>query len=95
MAKVKDLAYRRIVVKFGTSLLTGGSDRLNEGVMSGLVAQVAQLHEQGAEVIVVSSGAITAGRNRLGISQKLRQFITLKHRKAIQNDLRMLPVSSR
>jgi len=40
--------------------------------MSGLVAQVAQLHEQGAEVIVVSSGAITAGRSKLGISKKIR-----------------------
>ena len=44
-----DVPYRRIVVKLGTSLLTGGSDQLDEGIMSSLVSQVAQLHHQGLE----------------------------------------------
>jgi glutamate 5-kinase len=64
--------YRRIVVKFGTSLLTGGSDCLDYDVMSGLVAQVAQLHKQGLEVVIVSSGAIAAGRYKLGLTGKLK-----------------------
>ncbi len=63
--------YHRIVVKLGTSLLTGGSDHLDENVMSGLVAQVAQLHRQGLELLVVSSGAITAGRYKLRLKKKL------------------------
>jgi glutamate 5-kinase len=66
------LAYRRIAAKFGTSLLTGGSDHLDEGVMSRLVAQMAQLHEQGAELLIVSSGAIAAGRYKLGLTGELR-----------------------
>ncbi len=66
------LAYHRIVVKLGTSLLTGGSDHLNENIMSGLVAQVAQLHRQGLELLVVSSGAITAGRYKLRLNKRLR-----------------------
>jgi glutamate 5-kinase len=76
MAKSKDknlsLPYHRIVAKFGTSLLTGGSERLDRDVMSSLVAQVAQLHKQGQEVVVVSSGAITSGRHRLGLARKLK-----------------------
>ena len=79
MGKVRDeksnssaLPYHRIVVKLGTSLLTGGSDHLNENIMSGLVAQVAQLHRQGLELLVVSSGAITAGRYKLGLRKRLR-----------------------
>jgi len=64
--------YHRIVVKLGTSLLTGGSDHLNENIMSGLVAQVAQLHRQGLELLVVSSGAIAAGRYKLGLTKRLR-----------------------
>ena len=67
-----NLPYRRIAVKFGTSLLTGGSDCLSEAVISGLVSQVAQLHQQGAEMLVVSSGAIAAGRYKLGLTRKLR-----------------------
>ena len=72
MGKVKDLAYQRIVVKFGTGLLTGATDCLNQELMSGLVTQVAELHKRGRELIVVSSGAITSGRYRLGLSKKIR-----------------------
>jgi len=72
MSKAKELAYQRIVVKFGTGLLTGDTDCLNQELMSGLVTQVAELHKRGRELIVVSSGAITSGRYRLGLSKKIR-----------------------
>ena len=63
--------YHRIVAKFGTSLVTGGTDRLNPETMSKLVLQVAQLHKQGLELLIVSSGAIAAGRYKLGLSKKV------------------------
>lgn len=66
-AKDPALKYRRIVAKFGTNVLTAGTDRLNVELMSSLVGQVAQLHKAGAEVLVVTSGAIAAGRHRLGL----------------------------
>ncbi|MFC2012140.1 glutamate 5-kinase [Chloroflexota bacterium] len=79
MAKKKDgktgsktQTYKRLVVKLGTSLLTGGSDHLDQERMSGLVAQVAKLHQQGLELLVVSSGAIAAGKYKLGLTRKLR-----------------------
>jgi glutamate 5-kinase len=59
------MRYRRIVAKFGTSLLTAGSDRLDLQAMAQLVGQVARLRQQGCEVVVVSSGAQAAGRHRL------------------------------
>ncbi len=62
--------YHRIIVKFGTSLLTGGTDRLDEKVISKLVSQVARLQKQGLELLVVSSGAIAAGRYKLGLDKK-------------------------
>jgi glutamate 5-kinase len=61
-------AYHRIVAKFGTGLLTGGSERLNERAMSGLASQLAQLHTQGTEMVIVSSGAIASGRQKLGLN---------------------------
>ena len=70
--KSPSLPYHRIVVKFGTRLLTGGGAYLNHEVMSGLVAQVAQLHGQGLELLVVSSGAITAGRYKLGLTKQVK-----------------------
>ena len=65
-------AYKRIVAKFGTGLLTGGSERLNERIMSGLTGQLAQLHTQGLELVVVSSGAIASGRQQLGLTEELK-----------------------
>ena len=64
--------YHRIVAKFGTSLLTGGGDRLDQDIMSSLVGQVAQLRKQGREVIVVSSGAIASGRHKLGLPKQIK-----------------------
>jgi len=72
MNKKASLPYHRIVVKLGTSLLTGGTDHLNEGIMLQLTAQVAKLHQQGREILIVSSGAIASGRHKLGLAKKLR-----------------------
>ena len=66
------LSYHRIVVKLGTNLLTGGTGHLDDDIMSKLVDQVAQLHRQGLELLIVSSGAIAAGRHKLGLTKELR-----------------------
>ena len=72
MVKASGLLYHRIVAKFGTGLLTGGGDHLNQKVMLSLVDQVAQLHQHGLELIVVSSGAIASGRYKLGLTKRVR-----------------------
>ncbi|MDO8490425.1 MAG: glutamate 5-kinase [Dehalococcoidia bacterium] len=61
--------YHRLVVKMGTNLLTGGGDRLNLEVMANLVGQLAHLHSTGREAVMVSSGAIAAGRHRLALGK--------------------------
>ena len=64
------LAYSRIVVKAGTNVLTGGGDSLNEEIMASLVRQIASVRERGVEVLIVSSGAIAAGVNILGVDRQ-------------------------
>ncbi|WP_394240492.1 glutamate 5-kinase [Vibrio astriarenae] len=54
-----------IVVKLGTSVLTGGTQALDRAHMVELVRQCAQLKQQGHQVVLVSSGAIAAGREHL------------------------------
>lgn len=56
--------YHRIVVKAGTSVLTGDAgDALDIGVMRDLVSQIARLQGMdGAQMLLVTSGAIAAGR---------------------------------
>ena len=64
--KNSSLPYKRIVIKLGSNLLTNGSDCLDIALMTGLVSQIAGLHKHGLEIIMVSSGAIAAGRYKLG-----------------------------
>jgi glutamate 5-kinase len=59
------MSYRRIVAKFGTGLLTSRTDHLDLQVMSILVEQIARLHHQEKEIIIISSGAIASGRQKL------------------------------
>lgn len=55
-----------LVVKLGTSVLTGGSRRLNRAHIVELVRQCAQQHAAGHRIVIVTSGAIAAGREHLG-----------------------------
>lgn len=57
--------YRRVVVKLGSNVLTAGTDGLDAATMAHLVEQVADLRARDVEVIMVTSGAIAAGRQRL------------------------------
>ncbi len=60
---------RRLVVKVGSAVLTT-SEGLNYSVMDNLVAQIAQLRRDGREVILVSSGAVAAGRRKLSLGSR-------------------------
>jgi glutamate 5-kinase len=57
--------FNRIVIKIGTSTLTGGSKKLNLSRVSGLSQQISALLDQGRQIAVVSSGAIAVGREKL------------------------------
>ena len=62
------LAYGRIVVKAGTNVLTSSGIRLDRTAMATIVAQIAEIQAAGAQVILVTSGAIAAGREVLAKS---------------------------
>ncbi|KAA3627667.1 MAG: glutamate 5-kinase [Proteobacteria bacterium] len=57
---------RRWVIKIGSSLLTNDGRGLDSDAIGTWVAQIAALQATGAEVMLVSSGAIAAGMTRLG-----------------------------
>ena len=57
------LAYRRLVVKIGSNVLTQPDGLPDVARQAELVAQIAELKHKGLEIIVVSSGAVAAGRS--------------------------------
>lgn len=61
---------KRIVVKVGTSTLTGADGRVDHAWLADLARQTAALRGQGADVIIVSSGAIAAGVEALGLAAR-------------------------
>ncbi len=62
---------RRVVVKIGSQILSS-TKGIEETRVKGLVRDLAELHSQGKEPVVVSSGAVAAGMTRLGRTQRPR-----------------------
>jgi glutamate 5-kinase len=60
----------RIVVKLGTNVIMREDGRVALGLLCGLVEQVAALRTQGVEVLMVSSGAVGLGMERLGLLER-------------------------
>ena len=58
---------RRIVVKLGTNVIMRHDGKVALGLICGLVEQIAALRAEGLEVLVVSSGAVGLGMERLGL----------------------------
>jgi len=60
----------RIVVKLGTNVIMRPDGRVALGLLCGLVEQMAALRADGLEILVVSSGAVGLGMERLGLSTR-------------------------
>ena len=62
---------KRVVIKIGTSTITHtDTGHLNLAKLEKFVRLLTDIHNQNKDIIVVSSGAIGAGRKALGIKEK-------------------------
>src|SRR5215217_6782848 len=68
--------YRRIVIKIGSNVLTQSNGLPDQERIGKLVDQIAELKKQGLEVILVSSGAVAAGRSLISVSDKYDAIAT-------------------
>ncbi len=66
-----DFLFKRIAVKIGSNVLTRKDGTLDVTRMSALVDQIAELHHNGVEVVLISSGAVASGRSELNVDKKL------------------------
>lgn len=81
----------RIVVKIGSSTLTGGTNQLSMPQILDLVGQIVALKERGLQLIVVSSGAMAAGLETLGYPE-LPKFIPAKQMLAAVGQPRLMGI---
>jgi len=61
---------KRIVIKIGSRVLTDDDGGLDQAVIDRLCGEIALLRQRGLQIVVVSSGAIAAGRSVLGLTEK-------------------------
>jgi glutamate 5-kinase len=83
--------HKRIVIKLGTSVLTGGGRQLNQARMVEIARQCAVLYDQGHDVIVCTSAAVAAGRAHLNFPA-LPPTITSKQLFAAVGQLQLMRV---
>jgi len=80
MGSKENYKYRRIIVKAGTNILTGGRDELDDSFIDNLVSQISDLSSSGREMLLVSSGAVAAGR---GVMRNLSKSSVLPDRQVL------------
>ncbi len=68
----------RMVVKLGTNVIMRADGKVALGLLCGLVEGIAALREQGIEVLVVSSGAVGLGVERLALPQRPRNLAAVQ-----------------
>jgi len=54
-----------IVIKIGSSLLIGSDEKINSPWLESLIADIALLKKQGKKIIIVTSGAVAIGRDKI------------------------------
>lgn len=65
------LRYKKITVKIGSNVLTKADGMLNIAQIAHIVDQIAFLRKKGVEVVLVSSGAVAAGRASITLEKKI------------------------
>ncbi len=74
---------RRWVVKIGSAMVTADGQGLDRAALDQWAAQLAALHGEGRDVVIVSSGAIAEGMQRLGWSSRPKTLHELQAAAAV------------
>jgi glutamate 5-kinase len=75
--------YKKVVVKIGSALITDGGKGLDREMIKAWSAQMADLHNAGLEVVLVSSGSIAEGITRLGLKTRPNHIAELQATAAV------------
>lgn len=88
MSRVAVTFAKRIVLKIGSSSLTGANGTgLKSSAVDALVDAVSKLRKRGTEVVIVSSGAIAAGLAPLGLESRPKDLATQQATAAVGQGL--------
>src|SRR5450756_602634 len=74
---------KRLVIKIGSSLITNRGEGVDHAAIADWVRQIAALRAAGMEVLLVSSGAIAEGMQRLGWNKRPHELNQLQAAAAV------------
>src|SRR4030066_2347238 len=61
---------KRLIIKIGSNILAYEKEGLDTKRISSLAREIAELHNTGYDIVLVSSGAVAAGMRKLGLKEK-------------------------
>lgn len=76
--KQRNFNIKRVIVKIGSSLLTNNGRGLDRTAIYEWAKQIAKLHNQGMEVLLVSSGAVAEGVVRMNLEERPKKLQALQ-----------------
>ena len=65
---------KRVVIKIGSRVLASAGSGLNSRRIKRIAKEIGELHKRGFEIVIVSSGAVVAGMNELGLTKRPREI---------------------
>lgn len=92
MLKIKffeRLQPRRVIVKIGSALLADENSNLKKQFLKKIAREVVTLEESGVKCVIVSSGALAAGKERIGLSERPRRLALKQAASAVGQPLLM------
>lgn len=76
--QARNFDIKRVIVKIGSSLLTNNGRGLDRTAIYQWAKQIAKLHNQGIEVLLVSSGAVAEGVVRMNLDERPKKLAALQ-----------------
>ncbi len=76
--QTRNFDIQRVIVKIGSSLLTNNGRGLDRTAIYEWAKQIARLHKQGIEVLLVSSGAVAEGVVRMDLEERPKKLAALQ-----------------
>ncbi|MBE0405401.1 glutamate 5-kinase [Psychrobacter sp. AOP22-C1-22] len=76
--QTRNFDIQRVIVKIGSSLLTNNGRGLDRTAIYGWAKQIAELHKQGVEVLLVSSGSVAEGVVRMNLDERPKKLAALQ-----------------
>lgn len=87
--------WKRAVIKIGSNLIAPEGRALSTRYLLGIARMIADCRSEGRELVLVSSGAVAAGRAVLGIEPGVRGTVAAKQALAAVGQARMMEAWSR